>query len=291
MADASASAVHRLRTSAERSIASWVASAPSTRPPPRSSPIPSRFGRRWMATSVSGSVRFPWRVPTTRSVPPATSAAPSCSASRASASSTLAGWRYVPRAHASTPCAAAHTRSGVIGSWCTRAPVDLGDRVADRAGSRHARRLAGALRALRPAVRAGGVDERDRDRRRVGRRLELVVEQVRVPLPAVLADDRALEHRHPDAHHDAALDLALGADRVQDDAAVVRRGHLEHAADAGLAVDAHADGVGDERRRGERLHSEPAGAAGRVDVGRRRRRAGALAEEQPVALRRLGQRR
>ncbi len=42
---------------------------------------------------------------------------------------------------------------------------------------------------------------------------ELVVEQVRVALAPELVELRALGERLADAHHDAAVDLAVGADR------------------------------------------------------------------------------
>ena len=63
-------------------------------------------------------------------------------------------------------------------------PIDLRDRVRDRARRRDARGLADALRALRPGVRRVDLDPGDVDLRRVRGGHELVVEQVRVPLAA-----------------------------------------------------------------------------------------------------------
>ena len=82
---------------------------------------------------------------------------------------------------------ARQTRSGVIGRRRTRTPVRGRDRVRDRGGRRHDRRLADALRAARPAVRGGMLDEDRLDLGRVGARQELVVEQRGVALAAVRA--------------------------------------------------------------------------------------------------------
>ena len=67
-------------------------------------------------------------------------------------------------ARLSGSCDASQTRSGVIGRWRTRAPMHLRDRVRDRARRRHARRLADALRPLRPGVRRVRLDPVDLDR-------------------------------------------------------------------------------------------------------------------------------
>jgi hypothetical protein len=67
-----------------------------------------------------------------------------------------------------------------------------------------------------------------------------------------------------DAHDDAALDLAVGADRVQPASRLVHRRHLQHPHDARLAIDLAAHRVCDEGGCEERLRSQPAGASGRV---------------------------
>ena len=64
------------------------------------------------------------------------------------------------------------------------------------------------------------------------------------------------------------------------DARFVGRGDLEDADDAGVAIDLDAGGVGEERRRRERLAAEATDAARRVDGRRRRRLARALTEQQ-----------
>ena len=167
-----------------------------------------------------------------------------------------------------TPAAASQTRSGRHRQLADALADHLRDRVRDRARRRDARRLADALRALRAGVRRVRLDPVDLDLRRVGGGDELVVEEVRVPLPAEVVELRALGERLPDAHHDAAVDLAVGADAVQDPAAVVHRGDPQHAHDAGLAVDLDVRRVRDQLRRVERLEAEASDAA----LGRRGRR-------------------
>ncbi len=144
------------------------------------------------------------------------------------------------------------------------------------------RRMLGVT-AGREGVRRVGLDPVDRDLRCVGGGDELVVEEVRVPLPPELVELRALGERLPDAHHDAAVDLAVGADAVQDPPAVVHRGDAKHPHDAGVAVDLDVRRVRDQLRRVERLEAEPSDAA----LGRRRRRrfgnlTGALPVDRPA---------
>ena len=257
-------------------MSAWVASAPSTSPP-SCSRIPRSSATRWMATRASGSGALPPRAPTTRSVPPAIGAG--AGGHRLQRLVDRGGGGVGRGAHR---CIASHTRAGVIGSSCTRAPVTcaIAFAIAPGVGTQ-----GGSPMPLEPfgPPAPGLVGESTQsmlDRRRVARRLQLVVEQVRVQLAAVLADQRALQRGHADAHDDAALDLAVGADRVQHAARLVHRGHLQHPHDAGLAIDLAAHGVRDERGREERLHPQPAGAAGGVAVGHLRHRVGAAAEQQ-----------
>ena len=120
IAQASASAVKRARTSSFAAISRWLARAPRRRPPSPSDSTPCSAAIRWIATMLSGSGDLPERAPTTRSVPPATGRAPAASAARAS--STVRGACVK---HAPLIAPASHTRSGVIGSLCTRAPITL----------------------------------------------------------------------------------------------------------------------------------------------------------------------
>ena len=272
IAHASASAVNRSRTASLAAISSWVASAPSRRPP-------SASARRRGAPRCGGSRRAVRQRRLARAGADdevgAAGDRPRAGGDRGDG--VLDGGGRGERHDAHDP--ASQTRSGVIGSRVHARPDHLGDRVRDRARRRHARRLADALRALRPGVRGVGLDPGDVDLRRVGRGHELVVEQVRVQLPPLVVELRALRERLADPHHDAAVDLAVGADPVEDHAAVVRGGDLEHAHDAGLAVDLDPHRVRDQLRRVERLEAEPADAALGGRLGRRRQLAGALAVE------------
>ena len=188
-----------------------VTSAPRRSPPPPTS-IPRSSSRRWIATMLSGSGALPWRAPTTRSVPPATGAGRRRRARRAPRRHVRCGDEALD-AHALLPWIAAHTRSGVIGSCRTGA-----DRPArSRSRSRPAVGTHGGsptpFEPFGPGVRRVRLDPGDVDLRRVGGGHELVVEQVRVALAAVLVELRALGERLADAHHDAAVDLPVGADR------------------------------------------------------------------------------
>ena len=90
------------------------------------------------------------------------------------------------------------------------------------------------------------------------------------------------DKRLPDPHHDAAVDLAVGADPVEDPAAVVRGGDLQHADDARLRG---------RPSRGRRGRSAAARGTTRARAGRRspprgcgrrlRQLARALAVERP----------
>ena len=132
---------------------------------------------------------------------------------------------------------ASQTRSGVIGSWCTRAPITLAiafataPAVGTHGGSPTPFEPFGPAFGVSVSIQAMSIS------RRVGGGHELVVGQVRVALAPVGVELRSLGQRLADPHHDAAVDLAVGADLVEDRAAVVRRGDLEHADDAGAAVD------------------------------------------------------
>src|SRR6185436_15786481 len=70
-----------------------------------------------------------------------------------------------------------------------------GDRVRDGGGGRNDRRLAHALRAAGTAIRCRVLHEDGLDLRRIGARQQLVVEQRRVALAAVIAVARPLEGR------------------------------------------------------------------------------------------------
>ena len=72
---------------------------------------------------------------------------------------------------------------------------------------------------------------------------------------------RALRERLPDPHDDAAVDLPVRSDPVDDRARVVRGGDLEDAHDARLAVDLDANRVREDLRLEERLHPEAAEAS------------------------------
>ena len=138
---------------------------------------------------------------------------------------------------------------------------DLRDRVRNRSRSGHGRRLADALGALRAAVRGRRLDPGDVDARSVGCGHELVVEKVRVPLAAVLVEQGGLEERLPDAHDDAAEDLAVAPIRLMITPESCAAATWQHAHDARLAVDLDAGGVGEDLRLEEGLHPEPAEAA------------------------------
>ena len=185
-------------------------------------------------------------------------------------------WR---RTHARGSSAARRPASRWLGRWrCAMAPG-----VGTHGGS------AMPLRPLGPAVGDGRIDEVDGDRRDVGRSLELVVEEVRVALPAVVGEEDALAERLADAHRHATVDLAGGPDGVDDRAGFVGRGDLQDSDDAGVTIDLDASRMGEERRRREGLAAEATDAAGRVD-GRRRRRRARAPTEQESGTRRLGRR-
>ena len=136
------------------------------------------------------------------------------------------------------------------------------------------------LRPLGPPVGDGASTKSTLDRRHVGRGLELVVEEVRVALPAVLGEEHALAERLADPHRHPTVDLAGGPDRVDDRAGFVGRRDLQDADDAGVAIDLDPGGVGEERRRRERLATETTDAAGRVDRRRGRRLTRAPTEQE-----------
>ena len=170
--------------------------------------------------------------------------------------------------HAHAP--ASQTRSGVIGSCRTRAPMTFAIAFATApAVGTHG----GSPTPFEPFGPAFGVSVSIQaivDLRRVGRRDELVVEEVRVALTAELVELRSLGERLADAHHDAAVHLAVGADAVEDPPAVVGGRDPEHADDACVAIDLHVHGMRDQLRRVERLVAEPPDAA----LGGSRRRVG-----------------
>src|SRR5262249_48984276 len=107
------------------------------------------------------------------------------------------------------------------------------NRVADGGGGRDGRRLADANDA---ALRH--VHHVHHDLRHILNAAELVELHVRVDLPAGLAvEDALLEEGIVDAHDDAARDLRLAAQLVDDHAAVLYGDDLGAANDAGLGVD------------------------------------------------------
>ena len=258
----------------------WVASAPSRRPPPGPS-IPRRTSSRGWPTRRSGSGDLPWRAPTTRSVPPATGRAPGAELGRTRLVDASLAATYVA-AHDPLSCIALPDPLGRHRQLRARgAPMTLAMRVRDRARGRHAGRLADALGALRPGV--GGVELHpvDRDRRRVGDGLRACSRAGagcaggrprRTACPRVSA--------WPMPITTPPSTWPVGADLVDDHARVVRRGDLEHAHDAGVAVDLDARRVRDQLRRQEGLHAEPADAGRRVDLGRGGHVARAVAEQQ-----------
>ena len=227
IAHASVSAVKRARTASLAAISAWLASAPSRRPPSSSASTPCSSAMRWIATMLAGSVALPDRAPDDEVG--AACDRPGAGSDRGDG--VLDRGRGGERLHA-------HDAGLPDAFGCHRQrvharPDHLRDRVRDRARGRHARWLADALRALRPGVRSVGLDPGDVDLRRVRRRHELVVGQVRVSVAALAVQLRAFRECLADAHHDAAVDLAVGADLVQDHPAVVRGGDLQHADDAG----------------------------------------------------------
>ena len=229
-----------------------------------SSAIPCSSARPWMATRASGSAALPWRSPTTRSVPPATGREPAPSGGERLGQRRGGG---VGRAHR---CIASQTRCGVIGRLSHGGPPPWRSRFRPRrAWARTAARRPPWSRSARR--REPARDPVDLDRGHVGRRLQLVVEQVGVQLTAVGGELRALGEGHADAHRHAALDLPVRAYPVEHGAGVVGGGHLEHPHDAGRAVDLAPHGVSDERRGEQRLHAR----AGRCSRMRRSRAAAA----------------
>ena len=82
---ASAMAVQRSRMAGWPASSAWLVVAPIRRPPSVSA-IPRSSAIRSSATRSSGSDHLPCRVPTTRSVPPATGRCPAAAAVSASAS-------------------------------------------------------------------------------------------------------------------------------------------------------------------------------------------------------------
>ena len=276
MADASASAVQRLAHRRRRSTSrrGWRARRGRAPPPSRSMPREvgqpvdrhERLGQRRLALAGADhqvGAAGDGRAPPARRVP-------------ASASSMRRRPEVSVAAHASAPAPrpTPARASSAAGRPARRSPWRSRSRSRPASARSAARRCPSSR--FGPAVGASVLDQDDLDRRRVGHGLELVVEQVRVALAAVLAEERALEHRLPDAHHDAALDLALGADRVQDRAAsrAPRRPRSTRTTPVSRSTLTRTAWVKNGRR-GERLASEPADAAGGVDVRRRRRRAGA----------------
>ena len=119
------------------------------------------------------------------------------------------------------------------------------------------RALAGLLRAVR-AVRVVALYDDRRDVRRVERRRDPVVEEVRRAQEAAVVDGVRLHLRLGRAHVDAALDLPLDERRVQRLAAVVRGPQLHDLPHAGLGVDAH---LGDVRREAVRRRRADGAAA------------------------------
>ena len=59
-----------------------------------------------------------------------------------------------------------------------------------------------------------------------------------VQLQPVAVEPARLEQGEPDPHHDAAVDLAVGTDRVQDRAAVVSRSDVQDDEMASALLDA-----------------------------------------------------
>ena len=144
----------------------------------------------------------------------------------------------------------------------------VADRVRDRGGDRDDRRLAEPLRAEVRQVRVGLVDELADDLRHVGdRRHPVRVERRREHAAGLGIEQPLLRERVADALDDPALDLARGAERVDDAADVVDRRDALDDDLAGLDVDRDLDDVDAER---EDAHP------GRV------RAAGALAEDLRV---------
>ena len=90
---------------------------------------------------------------------------------------------------------------------------------------------------------------------------------------------RSLRESLADAHHDAAVDLPVGADLVEDRAAVVRGSDLQHTHDARAAIDLDPHRVRHQLRRMERLEAEPPDASLGGSFGGSRELAGALTVE------------
>ena len=175
IADASASAASRARIAGWATMAWWPARRAGT--PRRLGDPRGSSSMRSMATSRSGSGALPWRAPTTRSLPPATGRAPAASAATPRRG---CGRRERLDAHApSSGWAVSHTRSAVIGSRVTGAPITLAMAFEMAAAVGDVRRLGDALGAAWPGVRRVDLHEVDVDRRCVGGGLQLVLEQVR----------------------------------------------------------------------------------------------------------------
>src|SRR5439155_24975488 len=122
--------------------------------------------------------------------------------------------------------------------------------------------------------------EGDGDRWRIGCSRQLVVEEMRVELPAP-AVHSALAQRDAEAVYDAALHLPLGAVRIDDPAAVVNGDVSEHTRNAGFPIDSDMRYVTPERARRERGEVAPTRAPGRVVLGQGRRWSRPAPAEEP----------
>src|SRR5579859_4912255 len=124
----------------------------------------------------------------------------------------------------------------------------IADRVRDRGGDGHDRRLAETLRAEIRQVLVGLVDELAHDLRHVGNRRHAVgVERGREDAARLGIEQPVLGERVADALDDSALDLARRAERVDDPADVVDRRDALDPNLSCLDVDSDLDDVDAER--------------------------------------------
>ena len=116
-----------------------------------------------------------------------------------------------------------------------RAPTRVGDGVGDCGGGRRVRRLADALDVYGPTPSPGAQHD-GLERRDVGNGRDLVVAE-RERGDAPVFEQQLLHERVADALDEAAVDLPLVADGVDDLARVVRRREVEQLDLARLRVD------------------------------------------------------
>ena len=158
-----------------------------------------------------------------------------------------------------TPARAARIRSGLAGRSADPGPGRIGDRRDDGRRPDVHRQLADPLRAVRDAVERR-LDEDRRDPRRIERGRDDVGREPVVEVAPVAQLD-LLDRGVADRLERAALDLALGEDRVDDPADVVGGDDVADLDLAGVEVDVDA-----ARRR------PPSRRPGRRRRGRSRRR-------------------